>query len=128
MVRRPPRSTRTDTLFPYTTLFRSRVQSPALRLICERELEIRAFVPREYWSMEAQVEKNAQPFTARLIEFDGRKVEQFTFNNVVGAMAAKATLQKAANGELTVGTVDKKQRRRNPAPPFTTSTLQQEIG
>src|SRR3546814_5865136 len=69
MVRRPPRSTRTDTLFPYTTLFRSRVQSPALRLICERELEIRAFVPREYWSMEAQVEKNAQPFTARLIEF-----------------------------------------------------------
>src|SRR3546814_5272030 len=111
MVRRPPRSTRTDTLFPYTTLFRSRVQSPALRLICERELEIRAFVPREYWSMEAQVEKNAQPFTARLIEFDGRKVEQFTFNNVVGAMAAKATLQKAANGELTVGTVDKKQRR-----------------
>ncbi|HEY9546662.1 MAG TPA: DNA topoisomerase I, partial [Solimonas sp.] len=103
-----------------------RVQSPALRLICERELEIRAFVPREYWSMEAQVEKNAQPFTARLIEFDGRKVEQFTFNNVVGAMAAKATLQKAANGELTVGTVDKKQRRRNPAPPFTTSTLQQE--
>src|SRR3546814_4448998 len=70
--------------------------------------------------MEARVEKNAQPFTARLIEFDGRKVEQFTFNNVVGAMAAKATLQKAANGELTVGTVDKKQRRRNPAPPFTT--------
>src|SRR3546814_12474059 len=57
---------------------------------------------------------------------DLRKVEQFTFNNVVGAMAAKATLQKAANGELTVGTVDKKQRRRNPAPPFTTSTLQQE--
>src|SRR3546814_20615349 len=76
--------------------------------------------------MEAQVEKNGQPFTARLIEFDGRKVEQFTFNNVVGAMAAKATLQKAANDELTVGTVDKKQRRRNPAPPFTTSTLQQE--
>src|SRR3546814_11954337 len=76
--------------------------------------------------MEAQVEKNGQPFTARLIEFDGRKVEQFTFNNVVGAMAAKATLQKAANGELTVGTVDKKQRRRHPAPPLPTSTLQPE--
>src|SRR3546814_11434101 len=104
MVRRPPRSTRTDTLFPYTTLFRSRVQSPALRLICERELEIRAFVPREYWSMEAQVEKNAQPFTARLIEFDGRKVEQFTFNNVVGAMAAKARSEERRVGQECVST------------------------
>lgn len=103
-----------------------RVQSPALRLICERELEIRAFVPREYWSLEAEVEKGTQRFSAKLIELDGRKVEQFTLNNAVGAMTAKSMVQKAANGQLRVASVDKKQRRRNPAPPFTTSTLQQE--
>src|SRR5678816_4418674 len=55
-----------------------RVQSPALRMICEREEEILAFKPREYWSIDAQAEKNAQPFTAKLTELDGRKVEQFT--------------------------------------------------
>lgn len=103
-----------------------RVQSPALRLICEREEEIKAFVPREYWTLEAQVEKATQSFSAKLVEFDGRKVEQFTLNTVVGAMAAKSAVQKAANGSLRVASVDKKQRRRNPAPPFTTSTLQQE--
>ncbi|MGH8444409.1 MAG: DNA topoisomerase I [Solimonas sp.] len=103
-----------------------RVQSPALRLICEREEEIKAFIPREYWTLEAAVEKAAQGFSSRLVEFDGRKVEQFTLNTVVGAMAAKSAVQKAANGELRVAAVDKKQRRRNPAPPFTTSTLQQE--
>ncbi|NKF21951.1 DNA topoisomerase I [Solimonas marina] len=103
-----------------------RVQSPALRLICEREEQIKAFVPREYWTLEALVEKDTQSFSAKLVEFDGRKVEQFTLTNVVGAMAAKSAVQKAADGVLVVGSVDKKQRRRNPAPPFTTSTLQQE--
>ncbi len=103
-----------------------RVQSPALRLICERELEIRAFVPREYWSLEAEVEKTGQRFSAKLIELDGRKVEQFTLTNAIGAASAKTMVQKAAAGQLRVAAVDKKQRRRNPAPPFTTSTLQQE--
>ncbi|HEY0973280.1 MAG TPA: DNA topoisomerase, partial [Solimonas sp.] len=103
-----------------------RVQSPALRLICERELEIRAFVPREYWTLDAEADKGGQRFSAKLIELDGRKVEQFTLNNAVGAAAAKAMVLKAANGVLRVANVDKKQRRRNPAPPFTTSTLQQE--
>jgi DNA topoisomerase I len=103
-----------------------RVQSPALRLICEREEEIRKFQPREYWTVEARAEKDAQPFTARLVEFGGRKVEQFTLTNVLGALSAKEQILAAAQGELRVAQVDKKQRRRNPAPPFTTSTLQQE--
>ncbi len=103
-----------------------RVQSPALRLICEREEEIKAFVPREYWTLEARAEKDQQVFSAKLIELSGRKVEQFTLSNTVGALAAKNIVEKAAQGELLVAAVDKKQRRRNPAPPFTTSTLQQE--
>jgi len=103
-----------------------RVQSPALRLICEREQEIKAFVPREYWTLEALADKGGQRFNARLIELQGRKVEQFTLTNTVAALAAKSALEKAAQGELVVGAVEKKQRRRNPAPPFTTSTLQQE--
>jgi DNA topoisomerase-1 len=103
-----------------------RVQSPALRLICERELEIRAFKPQEYWTIEARAEKTPQEFGARLIELDGKKVEQFTLTDVGGADAAKAKLLDAARGELRVAAVDKKQRKRNPAPPFTTSTLQQD--
>ncbi|TJY59903.1 DNA topoisomerase I [Sinimarinibacterium sp. CAU 1509] len=103
-----------------------RVQSPALRLICEREEEIKAFIPREYWTLEAQAEKAGQGFSAKLIELAGRKAEQFTLNNTVGALTAKNMVMKAAQGELLVAAVDKKQRRRNPAPPFTTSTLQQE--
>src|SRR5699024_325610 len=63
---------------------------------------------------------------ARLQRLDGDKVEQFTVHDQAGADAALATLEKAADGQLTVAYVDKKQRKRNPAPPFTTSTLQQE--
>lgn len=103
-----------------------RVQSPALRLICEREEEIKAFIPREYWTVEARVDKGGQKFSARLVEYSTRKVEQFTITSVVGAMGAKSALLKAADGKLLVAKVDKKQRRRNPSPPFTTSTLQQE--
>jgi DNA topoisomerase I len=77
-----------------------RVQSPALRLICEREEEIRKFQPREYWTVEARAEKDAQPFTARLVEFGGRKVEQFTLTNVLGALSAKEQILAAAQGEL----------------------------
>ncbi|QHS10795.1 DNA topoisomerase I [Sinimarinibacterium sp. NLF-5-8] len=103
-----------------------RVQSPALRLICEREAQIKAFEPREYWTLLALADKGDQKFSAKLVELSGKKVEQFTLINTVQALAAKATLEKAANGTLHVAAVDKKQRRRNPAPPFTTSTLQQE--
>ena len=103
-----------------------RVQSPALRLIVEREDEIDKFVPQEYWSMDAQVQKDGQDFTAKLWTFGGDKVEQFTFTDEAGATSARETLLAAAGGSLTAETVEKKQRRRNPAPPFTTSTLQQE--
>ncbi len=103
-----------------------RVQSPALRMICEREDEIAAFVPQEYWTIDAELEHSEQRFPGKLVEYLGRKVEQFTFTTADAAHEAERTLQNAAHGELTVLGVDRKQRRRNPAPPFTTSTLQQE--
>jgi DNA topoisomerase-1 len=103
-----------------------RVQSPALRMIVERELEIEAFKPREYWSIEADVSKQEQPFVARLVRYKGEKVEQFSFGNETAAREVEKTLTDAATGKLTTVSVDKKQRRRNPAAPFTTSTLQQE--
>jgi DNA topoisomerase-1 len=103
-----------------------RVQSPALRLIVERELEIEAFNPREYWTIETQVQKQADEFAARLAVFGGNKVEQFSFENEAQASAAEQTIKDTANGDLFVAKIEKKQRRRNPSPPFTTSTLQQE--
>jgi DNA topoisomerase-1 len=111
-----------------------RVQSPALRMICERDAEIAAFVPQEYWTIDAQGEHTAQPFPLKLTEFRGAKVEQFSFPDAARARDAQQTLTRAAgassetsgDGKLTVFAVDRKQRRRNPAPPFTTSTLQQE--
>ena len=103
-----------------------RVQSPALRMICEREEEIAAFVPREYWTLEAESEKASQSFRARLTEFGGEKVEQFTITSGPRAEEVRRALEQAAAGTLVVANVEKKQRRRNPSPPFTTSTLQQE--
>ncbi len=103
-----------------------RVQSPALRMICERENEIAAFVAREYWTIDAELEHSAQKFPGKLVEYEGVKVEQFSFTTGEQAHAAVRNLELAAAGELTVLEVDRKQRRRNPAPPFTTSTLQQE--
>jgi len=103
-----------------------RVQSPALRMICEREEEILAFKPREYWTIDADAEKSKQTFPARLIEYRGEKVEQFTVTTEAQATEVRTTIENAANGKLSVANIDKKQRRRNPAPPFTTSTLQQE--
>jgi DNA topoisomerase-1 len=103
-----------------------RVQSPALRMICEREDEIAAFVAREYWSIDAELEHSEQKFPGKLIEFQGTKVEQFSFTTEQQARDVERILKDAAKGELTVFTVDRKQRKRNPAPPFTTSTLQQE--
>jgi DNA topoisomerase-1 len=103
-----------------------RVQSPALRLIVEREDEITAFRAQEYWTIEAIAEQAAQAFPARLAIYGGEKVEQFTFTDAAGVRAAEQTIRDSARGVLTVVKVDKKQRRRNPAAPFTTSTLQQE--
>jgi DNA topoisomerase-1 len=103
-----------------------RVQSPALRMIVERELEIEAFKAREYWTIEADVSKAEQPFVSRLVLYKGEKVEQFSFGNEGSAREVEKTILAAAGGKLTTVRVDKKQRRRNPAAPFTTSTLQQE--
>ena len=103
-----------------------RVQSPALRMIVERELEIEAFKPREYWSIEADVSKLEQPFLSRLVSYKGEKVEQFSFENETTAREVEKTVIEAADGELTAISISKKQRRRNPTAPFTTSTLQQE--
>ena len=117
-----------------------RVQSPALRMICEREAEIQAFVPREYWTLDAQGERETQTFPLKLVEFGGRKVEQFSFTDATQAKEVEQALCAATGaglptdaaaalapaGKLLVLSVDRKQRNRNPAPPFTTSTLQQE--
>lgn len=103
-----------------------RVQSPALRMIVERELEIEAFKAREYWTIEADVSKDEQPFVSRLVSYKGEKVEQFSFGNEDAARDVEKTLLTAAAGKFDVVSVTKRQRRRNPAAPFTTSTLQQE--
>lgn len=103
-----------------------RVQSPALRMICEREEQIAKFIPREYWTVDADAERTKQFFAARLLEYRGEKVEQFTITSEAQATEARAAIEQAAQGVLTVANVDKKQRKRNPSPPFTTSTLQQE--
>jgi DNA topoisomerase-1 len=103
-----------------------RVQSPALRMITERETEIEAFVPQEYWSVEAALTKGEDPVSAKLVRLDGKKFEQFTLTDEAGATAAKDRILDAADGALIAQSVEKKQRKRNPAPPFTTSTLQQE--
>ncbi len=103
-----------------------RVQSPALRLIVEREEDIESFVTQEYWTLTAQVEKARQPFMARLHTVDNRKLEQFDVTTEAQATDLRDRLLTAANGQLRISKVEKKQRKRHPAPPFTTSTLQQE--
>jgi DNA topoisomerase I len=104
-----------------------RVQSPALRMICEREEEILAFIPQEYWTLDGEGTHSSQSFPLKLLEYRGQKVEQFSFTNEAQAREVEGTLKAAAGGgKLVVHAIDRKQRRRNPAPPFTTSTLQQE--
>jgi DNA topoisomerase I len=103
-----------------------RVQSPALRLIVERELAIEAFEPQEYWTIEADVAKDKQTFLSKLNLYNNEKIKQFSITDTETAGAARDTLLKAANGKLTVNKVEKKERKRNPSAPFTTSTLQQE--
>jgi DNA topoisomerase I len=108
-----------------------RVQSVALRLLCDREAEINAFTKREYWTIEVDAQQAGLPFKARLAEYRGQKVEvdtekeRFSFTSEAEAREVEATLQAAASGALRVTSVEKKPRRRNPQPPFRTSTLQQ---
>jgi DNA topoisomerase-1 len=117
-----------------------RVQSPALRMICEREEEIAAFVAQEYWTLDGEGTRQSPPFPLKLTEYAGSKVEQFSFTNETQAREVERAIREAAQqshadagraaadrvGQLRVIAVDRKQRRRTPAPPFTTSTLQQE--
>lgn len=112
-----------------------RVQSPALRLIVERELEIEKFEITEYWTIEADCLKAKYAFVAKLTQFEGKKFTQFSLSAVKEAERAelkgkavqiKERLLELANGQLQVLKVEKKQRKRLPSPPFTTSTLQQE--
>jgi len=101
-----------------------RVQSVALRLVCEREKEISAFVEQEYWTITANLEKEGgQGVKAGLVAVDGKKLGKFDIPDINSAEALKAAIAK---GQATVAAVARKEMKRNPAPPFTTSTLQQE--
>ncbi len=101
-----------------------RVQSVALRLVCEREAEIEAFRAREYWTVEAVfTTPQGAPFTARLTHLADKRLDQFDLNTEALALRAKAAVEA---GRFTVGSVERKRVKRNPPPPFTTSTLQQE--
>ncbi|HEY3587316.1 MAG TPA: type I DNA topoisomerase, partial [Myxococcaceae bacterium] len=102
-----------------------RVQSVALRLICEREAEIEVFKPREFWSVEVEFRtSDGQSFTARLTHLDGKRLDKFDLDSEEKAKAAVAAI--LAEPGFTVASVEKKQVRRHPPAPFTTSTLQQE--
>ncbi len=101
-----------------------RVQSVALRLICDRELEIERFVPQEYWSVRANLATpSGDPFQARIAEFDGRKLTRLS---IAGESEAKTIVAHLEAASLRIASVESKPQRRNPQPPFTTSTLQQE--
>jgi DNA topoisomerase-1 len=102
-----------------------RVQSVALRLICERESEIEAFKSREYWTIEVEFKTEAgQTFTSRLTHLDGKRLERFDLDSEAKARAAADAILRASG--FTVAEIDSRQVRRHPFPPFTTSTLQQE--
>ncbi len=103
-----------------------RVQSPALRLIVEREIEIENFEPREYWTIDASCKKERRVFNAKLNLLAKKKITQFSIIKEEQATKTKTKLLKLAKNQLEVTKVEKKQRRRQPASPFTTSTLQQE--
>ena len=102
-----------------------RVQSPALRMIVEREREIEAFNSEEYWDIAAAISHGGQEFPGKLTIYAGEKTKKFSFTNADDTHAAIAALKAAAQGTLIVAEVAKKDSKRNPAPPFTTSTMQQ---
>ncbi|HTY70764.1 MAG TPA: type I DNA topoisomerase [Alphaproteobacteria bacterium] len=102
-----------------------RVQSVALLIICERETEIESFKPQEYWTVDVDLRTPAgQTFTAKLTHLDGKKLEKFDLGTEDAAKRAVAAIN--AGDPFTVTSIEKKRTRRNPLPPFTTSTLQQE--
>jgi len=103
-----------------------RVQSPALRLIVERDDEIDRFEKREYWTIEADLVARKVAFSGRLQRYAGEKLSQFSITDEHAAGAARAAIESKAGGTLIVARVEKKQRKRQPAAPFITSTLQQE--
>jgi len=101
-----------------------RVQSVALRIICQREIEIEKFEPREYWSIGVDMlSKEGKSFSARMVIHDGEKLTKFSLVNEEAALAAKKAVE---TGQFTISAVEAKPARRNPPAPFTTSTLQQE--
>ena len=101
-----------------------RVQSVALRLVCEREAEVEVFRPREYWTVEAHFTTPAgAPFIARLSHLDGKKLDQFDLNDAEKAAGAKAAVEA---GQFSVASVERRRVRRNPQPPFTTSSFQMD--
>lgn len=101
-----------------------RVQSVALRLICDREIEIERFVAREYWTIDGLFKTPSnEPFSARLVLLDGQKLDKFSINNAESAEAARRTVE---GSRFHIESVEQKPVSRNPYPPFITSTLQQE--
>ena len=110
-----------------------RVQSPALRLIVEREKEIEAFRPREYWTIAAHLGKDSQEFEAALVELNGEKLKKFSLGDAEATGRARDALLAAMRdgapgggpGVLTVAKVTPTRAKRSPPPPFTTSTMQQ---
>jgi DNA topoisomerase-1 len=103
-----------------------RVQSPALRMIVEREREIEAFIKQEYWTVEADMNHQNRDFMSRLVRLNNEKLDQFDINNTDQAHKVRERLLQASGGKLTAHRVVRKQRQRKPAPPFITSTLQQD--
>jgi len=100
-----------------------RVQSVALRLVVDREIEIEAFKTQEYWTVEANVSAGSDPFLARLVKYDGKALKKFDLGDEAAAHAARQAVQAAT---FKIASVERKPTRRTPPPPFTTSTLQQE--
>jgi len=100
-----------------------RVQSVALRIVVDREMEIEKFKAQEYWSIEADLNADSPPFTARLVKHEGKRIQRLDIKDEATAAAARAAIDA---GDFTINSVEKKPVRRNPAPPVTPSTLQQE--
>ncbi len=103
-----------------------RVQSPALRMIVEREAEIDVFKPKEYWTIEVDLNKDKQAFVAKLTHYQKNKLTKFSLNNQAQAKTIQQAITQDAKQQLQILKIEKKQRRTQPAAPFTTSTLQQE--
>ena len=105
-----------------------RVQSPALRMIAEREQEIDAFKPKNYWIVTAENCFKRQNFSAKLTVYEGKKIQKFTLTTTEAAVEICSAIKQESQGKLNVLHVEKKQKRRSPPPPYTTSTLQQDGG